>query len=175
LAVAAVVAGCAQSHSAIELANKTNAAALSVKIQIEDFATTQRRVSEIEIDRLGQFVEDTIEIETDLAEVISDSPSGQASLYRELQTRAGQIVAAEAKAAKDAAKLRGDLLKLLQNFTPPSTDIEALSVQLSVLGEEKSFSENVAFFVSFGASVKEAIDKAKAERGQALKKAAGGK
>jgi hypothetical protein len=174
LAAAAALAGCAQSDSALELANKTNAAALSVKFQIEDFATTQRRVAEIETDRLGRFLEDTIEIETELAEVIADSPSDQATLFSATPTRADEIVAVEAQAAKDAAELRKDLLELLQKFTPPSNDIEALSVQLTVLGAEKSFSENVAFFVSFGTSVKEAIDKAKAERDQALKNAAGG-
>ena len=174
LAAIAALVGCAQSDSAIELANKTNAAALSVKFQIEDFATTQRRVSEIEADRLGDFLRSTVEIETDLADVVSDTSSSESKLYSGAQTRAAEILKAEAKAVNEAEKLRADLLKLLKDFTPPSDQVDALSVNLTVLGAEKSFKENIAFFIAFGTSVKEAIDKAKAERDQALKAAGGG-
>lgn len=165
---------CAQSDSALELANKTNAAALSVKIQIEDFAATQRRISLIETDRLGQFLESTVEIEMNLDEVIADSASSEGTLYRDIKTRASQIRANEANPAAEAAELRAALEKDLQNFAPPSQKVDALSADLTVLGEEKSFKDQIDFFIAFGKSVKEAIDKAKAERDQALKRAGAG-
>lgn len=171
LFIAAALAGCAQSPSALDLANKTNAAALSVKTQVESFATTQRRVSEIETARLARFLEVTVDTETAVDEVIGQSPSKQAALYRSVRTEAKDILTAEANPAKEAAALRQELLKKLEEFAPPGERIDALSADLTVLGEEKSFRENIAFFISYGTSVKEAIDKAKAERDKALKSA----
>ena len=174
LTAVSALAACAQSDAALELANKTNAAALSVKIQIEDFAATQRRISIIETDRLGHFLAQTVDIETDLGGVIAESASSEATLYRGVKTRAIQILATEAKPAQEAAKLRSALEKDLEDFTPPSQKVDALSADLTVLGEEKSFKDQIDFFVAFGTSVKEAIDQAKAERDQALKQAGAG-
>ena len=174
LAIAALTA-CAQTDAALELANKTNAVALSLKGQIEDFSATQRTVGELEAARLGDMLKNTVEIETDLADVLSESPTAQTTLYRGLRTRADQVLTAEGQAAAQAETLRQQLVDGLAEFSKEAEKLDALSAPLVILGEEKSFEDNVAFFIAFGKSVKEAADKAKAERDHALNSAASSK
>ncbi len=174
LALVTWTVGCAQSDSALELANRTNAAVLTVDAQLRDFAETQRRVADLEIARLGVFLKGTVETETELQEILDESPGNARTLYTSLQTLAGQIAASEVKTAQEVAQLRDRLRKTQQDILLPKDTISGLSAKLAVLGEEKDLGERISFLVEFGSSVKESIDKAKKDKEAALRKAAGG-
>ena len=105
LSLVAWTVGCVQSDAALELANKTNAAMLTVDSQLKNFADTQKRVADLEIGRMGKFLEDTVETEMALREIVDESPGTANTRYKDLQTQAAKIAASEVKVAQAIACL----------------------------------------------------------------------
>ncbi len=191
VSLASIVAGCAQSQQSLRLAQKTNAVVLTVDGQLDNFRRTQDRVAVLEAARLAEFVREQETTEQSFDEVVDDS--GASSEIDDLRRRADDIIEAAKMPSTEADKLRKELIeaqtqlgkskgepdesqdepgKSQDGLAKSQDGLGAVSANLVILGEERDFKENVAFFIEFGKSVKEGIDKAKADREKALANAA---
>ena len=169
-----LLAACAQTQSSMQLANKTNAVVLTVTTQLQNFRSTQERVAAMEAARLGQFLADTVEMEGQLKDIMSQSDSAEKKQHEDLQKLTDEIAANARRPQEAAVQLQAKIAKAQEKLAVPEENLSLVSKNLTILGEERDFKGNVAFFIKFGKSVKVAIDKAKKERDEALKQAAAG-
>ena len=173
--LALFLAACGTPEAVREQAARSQTNVVLISTQLENFATTRRRLAERRAESMAGWAAAIGKDEAYLAtEKAARAQAGETSTFsriEKLKTFADSIAAIQARADKEAEDLRALILAASNNLETPATDLTALAAKLRDLAEEEGLKDRLKFLFAFAKQVNNEMKKAREEQEASVKKA----
>ena len=173
--LALFLAACGTPEAVRDQAARSQTNVVLISTQLENFATTRRRLAERRAESLAGWAAAIGKDEAFLAtEKAARAQAGETKTFsriEKLKTFADSIAAIQARADKEAEDLRALILAASNNLETPATDLTALAAKLRDLAEEEGLKDRLKFLFAFAKQVNNEMKKAREEQEASVKKA----
>lgn len=173
--LALFLAACGTPEAVRDQAARSQTNVVLISTQLENFATTRRRLAERRAESLVGWAAAIAKDETYLAtEKAARARAGETATFSRidsLRSFAAAIAAIEARADEEAEKLRAAIIAASRKLETPATDLTTLAAKLGELAEEESLKDRLKFLFAFAKEVNKEVKKAREEQEASAKKA----